>query len=412
VPAGAVRLPAVRLPGPSAVRNLTGAVSVATRTAVGLVSPRAAPAAARIHDPLPPGLMIPVPGVGELFVRDTHPQGGGRLGTVLLLHGWLMASDINWWLVYQPLRRAGWRGIALDARGHGRGLRPEGPFRIADCAEDAAALLHVLSPGRVVVVGYSMGGAVAQVLARRHPELLAGAVLCATAAEWQGGRRLPLSWLAMSVLQMWWRLAPRQVWTGAVRVHAARPPEWFGGELTRGAAWDIAEAGREIGRFNSRPWLHTLTVPCAVVATTEDRLVPIARQRALAEALQAAVIEVRAGHFAPLTDTDMLIDGLLRALVAIPRQADATDPRSSAGGARPRRRSLRLGCRGDEVALAQRLLTLSGHGVGQVDGLYGPATAAAVCRFQAAHGLLPANGRIGARMWVALERVDGAAPRP
>jgi pimeloyl-ACP methyl ester carboxylesterase len=134
VPAGAVRLPAVRLPGPSAVRNLTGAVSVATRTAVGLVSPRAAPAAARIHDPLPPGLMIPVPGVGELFVRDTHPQGGGRLGTVLLLHGWLMASDINWWLVYQPLRRAGWRVIALDARGHGRGLRPEGPFRIADCA--------------------------------------------------------------------------------------------------------------------------------------------------------------------------------------------------------------------------------------------------------------------------------------
>ena len=395
----------MRLLSPSIVRDAVGIATSTAKLATALVSPAASPHE-RMHDPLPPGLMIPVRGVGELFVRDTHPQGGGRAGTILLLHGWLMASDINWWLVYGPLQRAGWRVIALDARGHGRGLRPEGAFRIADCAEDAAAVLRVLAPPRVIVIGYSMGGAIAQVLAQRHPELLAGAVLCATAANWRGeGRHIPLSWLAMTFLQMWWRMAPRQIWSGAVRLHGdRRPPEWFGGELARGAAWDIAEAGREIARFDSRPWLHEIRVPCVVLATTADRLVPVAWQRSLASAMDASLIEVPAGHFAPLTDTDALVEGLLSALVTLRGRT------ASASLVSPhRRRTLRAGCRGDDVAFAQRLLTLSGHGVGQIDGLFGPATTAAVRTFQRRCGLVPADGRITARTWAQLVACDGAA---
>ena len=60
-------------------------------------------------------------------------------------------------------------------------------FRLADCADDLAALLDVLATGPVLVAGYSMGGPVAQLLSRRHPERVAGLVLCATAPRFSLG---------------------------------------------------------------------------------------------------------------------------------------------------------------------------------------------------------------------------------
>ena len=73
------------------------------------------------------------------------------------------------------------RVVAPDHRSHGRGLRPDAPFSIDDCADDAAALLGTLGIDRAVAVGYSMGGSVALALARRHPDKVAGLVLAATA---------------------------------------------------------------------------------------------------------------------------------------------------------------------------------------------------------------------------------------
>src|SRR5690349_23831945 len=46
--------------------------------------------------------------------------------------------------------------------------------RLADCADDAAALLETLGTGPVIAVGYSLGGPVAQLLWKRHPDLVSG----------------------------------------------------------------------------------------------------------------------------------------------------------------------------------------------------------------------------------------------
>jgi pimeloyl-ACP methyl ester carboxylesterase len=367
--------------------------------------------------PLPPGLIILVPGRGEMFVRDTHPQGGGRRGTLLLLHGWLAAGDVNWWPLYAPLRAAGWRVIALDARGHGRGLRPPEPFRLADCAEDAAALLRVLSPGPVVVVGYSMGGAIAQILAHRHPKLCSGLVLCATASEWHEAPQLRFAWNLMSALQLGWRLAPRQSWQFAVRLlYGGAPPSWFPGELARGAPWDIAEAGREMSRYDSRPWLRKVRVPAAVITTRHDVLVPLSRQVALARALDAPIVEINAGHMAPLTAPEELVTALEQAL-------DIVCPPGTARTGRPQLVAawedveLAAGARGEPVAELQRLLLLSGESPGQCDGIFGPATEAAVRRFQATRRL-GLDGRVGPQTWDELRVVSllpaasrGPAPR-
>ena len=128
---------------------------------------------------LPEGRLVQVPGLGELFVRDT----GGDGPPLLLLHGWMFPSDLNWFRTYQPLADAGYRVLALDHRGHGRGLRADEPFTLVGCASDAAALIRELGCGPAIVVGYSMGGPVATLMARYHRDTVAALVLCATARE-------------------------------------------------------------------------------------------------------------------------------------------------------------------------------------------------------------------------------------
>jgi 3-oxoadipate enol-lactonase len=71
---------------------------------------------------------------------------------------------------------------------------------------------------------------------------------------------------------------------------------WLRSEMMRHSARDIAQAGRELGRFDSRPWLRPLTFPTAVVLTSADDAVPPVKQRELAAALEAHVFEAPVRH--------------------------------------------------------------------------------------------------------------------
>jgi 3-oxoadipate enol-lactonase len=243
---------------------------------------------------MPPARTVRVPGRGELFLRDT----GGDGPVVLLLHGWMATADLNWWGAYGDLAGAGYRVLALDHRGHGRGLRPMDPFRLIDCAADAAGLLTELGVGPALVVGYSMGGAIAQLLARGHPGLVAGLVLSGTAQHWQD-KRSQRSFKALGVLGLSLSVSPRLTYRLGFRragIKNSADSAWLLGELMRHSARDIAEAGRELGRFDSRPWLGELRMPTAVVLTTRDELVSPHKQRELAQATRATVFEVALRH--------------------------------------------------------------------------------------------------------------------
>src|SRR6202022_3419586 len=96
--------------------------------------------------------------------------------------GFTATAALNGLACFEPLGR--WfRVVAVDHRGHGRGIRSRRPFRLEDCADDVAALTEQLGTGPVTAVGYSMGGPVAQLLWQRHPEAVDSLVLCATAAR-------------------------------------------------------------------------------------------------------------------------------------------------------------------------------------------------------------------------------------
>ena len=136
--------------------------------------------------PLPMGRRVELPGRGTTFVREIPGPPGAP--TVLLLHGWLASAGLNWFTAFDVLGER-YRVLAPDLRGHGRGLRTRRRFTLADCADDTAALLDELGTGPVIAVGYSLGGPVAQLLWRRHPEHVGGLVLCATSHYLMPGMR-------------------------------------------------------------------------------------------------------------------------------------------------------------------------------------------------------------------------------
>jgi pimeloyl-ACP methyl ester carboxylesterase len=269
---------------------------------------------------MPPARTVWVPGRGEFFLRDT----GGDGVVVMLLHGWMATADLNWFGAYGALADAGYRVLAIDHRGHGRGLRQLVPFRLADCAADAAAVVRQLGAAPALVVGYSLGGAIAQLLARDHPDVAGGVVLSGTAQHWQD-RRTRRAFKALGLLGLSLSLAPRFTWRAGFRqagIPQNRRTVWLQSELMRHSARDIAEAGRELGRFDSRPWLASVQAPIAVVITSRDQIVPVRKQRALADAIDAARFEADIDHLEIVSRANRYNPALLEALTAVTARSE------------------------------------------------------------------------------------------
>ena len=94
-----------------------------------------------------------------------------------------LGCDLRVWTEVASILKPDFRVVCYDKRGHG--LTESGPdsCEMADYARDLAALLEALGIGRAAIVGMSIGGVIAQELARQRPELVAALVLCDTAAK-------------------------------------------------------------------------------------------------------------------------------------------------------------------------------------------------------------------------------------
>ncbi len=271
---------------------------------------------------LPPARTVVVPGRGEFFLRDAGPPDGPP---VMLLHGWMVSADLNWCGAYDALAEAGYRVLALDHRGHGRGLRSMERFRLTDCAADAAAVLRELGAAPAIVVGYSMGGTIAQLMARDHADVVNGLVLTGTCQHFQDPETRKV-WKWMGVVGVALGLAPRFFFTNGLKrsgIEVNERTAWVLSELMRHQARDAAEAGRELGRFDSRPWLGGISVPAAIVLTSRDRMVAPAKQRELAQALDAPVFEAPIDHLEPTDRAAEYNPALISALASVGERARA-----------------------------------------------------------------------------------------
>jgi len=174
-------------------------------------------------------------------------------------------------------------------------------------------VLDVLGIDRAIVVGYSMGGPIAQLTWHRHRERTAGLVLCATAHRFRGVE--PVSDLGPALLQ---RLRA----TTEVPARRGRLDRdvraWLASELDLTDRRRVMEAGFSLARFDSSRWIGDVDVPHAVVVTTRDAIVVPARQRRLAAALpNPSVHEADIDHTGCVTRPAIFVPALMDALESV-----------------------------------------------------------------------------------------------
>jgi pimeloyl-ACP methyl ester carboxylesterase len=243
----------------------------------------------------PTGVFVDLPGSGTCFYRQ-HLNPGKP--TLLLLHGMIASSGLNWFRVFPALSQH-FNIIAPDLRGHGRSLRGKTRFTINRAVHDMAALLDQLDVGPVIAVGYSMGGTVAQKLWRKYPEKVAGLVLTATAYKARMARHeqmvaLPIfaAFVGMGRLSEIFNHVPKGLVKRLLPALADQLHEderrWALDELRRTSLRVVLETAREMAFHDSSEWLHEVDVPTAVLVSLQDKVIAPEHQEEIADQISTA----------------------------------------------------------------------------------------------------------------------------
>jgi 3-oxoadipate enol-lactonase len=207
------------------------------------------------------------------------------------------------------------RVLRYDHRGHGGTAVPEARFSVGDMADDVVELLDEHAIDRATFCGLSLGGAVGQSLARRHPERVERLVLCCTAAKFgepagweeraQTVREHGLGTIVDAVLERWFTDGQRRSQPELV----ARLREQFLATPAEGYA-RCCEALRD---WDFRAELPRIETPTLCIAGDGDPSTPPAELELLAHEIPAAQLVVlsEAAHLANLAQPERFAEAVL-----------------------------------------------------------------------------------------------------
>lgn len=238
-------------------------------------------------------------------------QAGAGNPSLVFLHYW-GGSTRTWRLVIERLAASA-RCVAIDHRGWGRSSAPASGYAIADLAADARAVIDALGLDDYILVGHSMGGKVAQLLASRRPPGLRGLVLVAPAPA------TPAPVPDAARAQMAASYTSREAVLAALDTvlrHAALGDELreqviedsLAGADQAKHAWPAHAIAEDVSAD-----LRRIDVPALVIAGEHDRVEPadVLRSHVVAEIPGARLVTVAdCGHLIPLEQPDALSDAV------------------------------------------------------------------------------------------------------
>lgn len=241
-----------------------------------------------------------------------HPAAWLEAGSgtpLVLLHGAGGSADL-WRRQLDGLGDAA-RVVAPDLPGHGP-LGGRGRPSVAGYAEWLEGFLAVLDAGPVVLVGHSMGGAVAQTLALARPEQLAGLVLVGTGARLRVLARI-VDLLRQHPHEGQSLIRDLSFAAGAPRECA----EMLDRVLREGAPLVTLGDYLACDRFDVGEQLGAIRTPTLVLTGTEDRLTPPKYGRFLADTIPGArLIEIPGAGHLPHLEQPVRVNAAIREFLA------------------------------------------------------------------------------------------------
>lgn len=225
---------------------------------------------------------------------------GARVGEPLLMIQGL-GADSRGWLRQRLALGAHYRCIPFDNRGVGSSDRPPGPYDLEVMADDALAVLDAAGYESAHVIGASMGGIIAQIIAARHPERVRSLVLACT-----GCRHLP--W-RRELLAEWAALADNE----GMRALSNRAAKWLVGPRSLRRFWPAwgmlgsmalsAPASSFVAQVDAilaqdddvRFELSKVTAPTLVLVGSQDTLTPVGDAEEVASLIQDSDLVVLSG---------------------------------------------------------------------------------------------------------------------
>lgn len=268
-----------------------------------------------------------VAGDGAVIHYRVRGRSGGE--PLLCIQG--LGTDSRGWIAQRALGRR-YRLILVDNRGTGRSSKPSGPYRLETMAADTVAVLDHLGESSVHVMGASMGGIIAQVLAVTHPDRVRSLVLACTACRHQPWRRELLeSWIgvaethgmrAFATRNLRWLVGPRSLRRFApafgvlTPIAMSAPTHAFVAQVQAILAIDDS-LRNELGK---------LTMPALVLVGSQDILTPQADAEEIADHLPGAdLMVIQGGSHGFLLESALVFNRLVgEFLDGVVR--DAVDP--------------------------------------------------------------------------------------
>lgn len=250
-----------------------------------------------------------------------HVEDGGDGAPVLMITG--LGYAVWCWSQLRERLQALFRIITFDNRGTGRSDKPAGPYSMELMADDAAAVLAHAGVDRAHVVGHSMGGYIALTLALRHPRLVRSLALISTSPggpdtagvpeetqiAWREASKLPLADNIRSTMprsfSRGWTEAHPQAFEDFLRRRLEHPTPYECWLAQYQACAQFIVGGAPVGNIQA---------PALVIHGEDDRIVPVANGRLLAQRLpRARYVELPGGGHLPYFEDP---DGVARLLAA------------------------------------------------------------------------------------------------
>jgi pimeloyl-ACP methyl ester carboxylesterase len=233
---------------------------------------------------------------GAKLYYETH----GRGDPLLLIQGWGM-DVTGWQTIIKPLSNA-FRVIMFDNRGTGRSEVTPGDYTTRQLADDAAALLDHLKIKNAHMLGWSMGGMIAQELVLAYPEKVNRLILSASSAKvnekssfiaWANIEAIRRGELETSVN---WQLSfcfskalfDNEELLGQVKERALNPPYpvTLEGLMSQFAA---------VASHDRRRQLRSIRSPTLVLGAREDGIIDVGQVEALAREIEYAELRLLPG---------------------------------------------------------------------------------------------------------------------